>query len=69
MKILQVIARVNRGGTAVWLENLILGLRANGFECILAAGHVQGSEIEDECFANLNGVRIKSMGRDLSIFV
>ena len=68
MKILQVIARVNRGGTAVWLENLILGLRANGFECILAAGHVQGSEIEDECFANLNGVRIKSMGRDLSIF-
>ena len=67
MKILHVIARVNRGGTAVWLENLISGLRANGDECFLAAGHVQGSEIEDICFIKLNGIRINSMGREISL--
>ena len=50
MKILHVIARVNRGGTARWLEELITGLRPDGHEVLLAAGHVQAGEIEDQIF-------------------
>lgn len=68
MKILQVIARVNRGGTARWLEELISGLRANGHEVLLAAGHVQDGEAEDQIFRELNGHRIESLGRSISIF-
>ena len=68
MKILQVIARVNRGGTARWLEELIIGLRFNGHEVLLAAGHVQEGEIEDQIFQELSGHRIESLGRSISIF-
>ena len=68
MKILQVIARVNRGGTARWLEELITGLRSNGHEVLLAAGHVQEGEAEDQIFRELSGHRIESLGRSISIF-
>ena len=68
MKILQVIARVNRGGTARWLEELITGLRSKGHEVLLAAGHVQVGEIEDQIFQELSGHRIESLGRSVSIF-
>ena len=68
MKILQVIARVNRGGTARWLEELITGLRSDGHEVLLAAGHVQSGEIEDRIFQELSGHRIESLGRSVSIF-
>ncbi len=68
MKILQVIARVNRGGTARWLEELITGLRSNGHEVLLAAGHVQEGETEDQIFRELSGHRIESLGRSISIF-
>lgn len=68
MKILQVIARVNRGGTARWLEELITGLRSNGHEVLLAAGHVQVGEAEDQIFRELSGHRIESLGRSISIF-
>jgi len=68
VKILQVIARVNRGGTAGWLEELIIGLRSDGHEVFLAAGHVQDAEIEDEVFEKLGGHRIESLGRSISIF-
>ncbi len=68
MKILQIIARVNRGGTARWLEELITGLRSNGHEVLLAAGHVQEGEAEDQIFRKLSGHRIESLGRSISIF-
>jgi hypothetical protein len=68
VKILQVIARVNRGGTARWLEELVIGLRSNGHEVLLAAGYVQESETEDEMFEKLGGHRIESLGRSISIF-
>ena len=68
MKILQIIARVNRGGTARWLEELVIGLRSNGHEVLLAAGYVQESETEDEMFEKLGGHRIESLGRSISIF-
>jgi glycosyltransferase involved in cell wall biosynthesis len=68
VKILQVIARVNRGGTARWLEELITGLRSKGHEVLLAAGHVQAGEIEDQIFQELSGHRIESLGRSVSVF-
>ena len=68
MNILQIIARVNRGGTARWLEELVIGLRSNGHEVMLAAGYVQESETEDEMFEKLGGHRIESLGRSISIF-
>ncbi len=68
MKILHVIARVNRGGTARWLGELITGLRPEGHEVLLAAGHVQAGEIEDQIFQELSGHRIESLGRSVSIF-
>ncbi len=68
MKVLQVIARVNRGGTAHWLEELIIALRTNGNEVFLTAGHVQEGEIEDQMFQELSGHRIESLGRSISIF-
>jgi hypothetical protein len=60
VKILQVIARVNQGGTARWLEELIVGLRSNGHEVFLAAGYVQNGETEDEIFEKLSnsGLRV-----------
>ena len=68
MKILHVIARVNRGGTARWLDELITGLRPEGHEVLLAAGHVQAGEIEDQIFQELSGHRIESLGRSVSMF-
>lgn len=68
MKTLQVIARVNRGGTARWLEELITGLQSDGHQVYLAAGHVQSGEIEDPMFQELSGYRIENLGRAISVF-
>lgn len=67
MKILQVIARVNRGGTARWLEELITSLRSRGHDVILVAGRVQTGETEDEAFEKLDGIRIENLGRSVSL--
>jgi glycosyltransferase involved in cell wall biosynthesis len=67
VKVLHVIARVNRGGTATWLAKLIPGLRANGIETILAAGHVQRDEIEDKIFYALGAKRVLGLGRSISL--
>jgi glycosyltransferase involved in cell wall biosynthesis len=66
MKVFHLIARVNRGGTANWISNLFSGLRAQGHEVELFAGFVENNEIEDSCFSELNGRRIKSLKRSLS---
>ena len=68
MKIVQVIARVNQGGTARWLEVLISELRALGHEVELLAGNVEQNETEDPCFERLAGIRIRGLGRSVSIF-
>ena len=67
MKIVQLIARVNRGGTASWLKELIIELRAKNHEVNLYAGFVQDGEIEDKCFTDLGGTRIQGLGRAISI--
>jgi glycosyltransferase involved in cell wall biosynthesis len=66
MKIVQFIARVNRGGTANWLDNLIPGLRNAGHEVLLIAGEVESNEVEDPCFRELDGVRFFGLSRSLS---
>jgi glycosyltransferase involved in cell wall biosynthesis len=66
VKIVQLIARVNRGGTASWLKELIIELRAEKHEVTLYAGFVQDDEIEDQCFTDLAGTRIQGLGRAIS---
>jgi glycosyltransferase involved in cell wall biosynthesis len=68
VKIIQMIARVNRGGTAHWLDELIEGLQKAGHQTVLYAGSVQGSETEDECFSNHDGKRISGLGRSISFW-
>lgn len=68
MKIVQVIARVNQGGTARWLEVLISELRALGHDVELLAGNVEKNETEDPCFERLAGIRVRGLGRSVSIF-
>lgn len=67
MKIGQVIARFNRGGTATWLNELILNLRKQNISVDLLAGTVQEGETEDESFALLEGKKIAGLGRSIAI--
>ena len=66
MKIVQIIARVNQGGTARWLDLLIPELKKLGHEVKLLAGEVAENENEDPCFQVHNGIRIKGLGRSIS---
>ena len=63
-----MIARVNRGGTARWLEELIGNLQESGHQTILYAGSVQEGESEDDCFKTLAGKRITGLGRSISLW-
>ena len=65
MKVLHVIARMNVGGTARYVGDLVAAEPA-GYESLLATGFVQGSEIEDDCVHGLPIVRIPSMGRSIN---
>ena len=67
MKILLVIARMNVGGTATYLYNLIEGLKLEGHQVLLATGFVPKDEIEDPRVNSLPFVRIANMGRDLNL--
>ena len=67
MKVLHVIARVNRGGTSTWLAELVPGLREIGIENVIATGRVSEGEIEDPIFNSLNCYRIEGLGRSISI--
>ena len=68
MKVLHVIARVNLGGTARWLETLTVEQVAAGQEVVVATGHVQGDEIEDPGAATMPLVRLDRLGRAVSPF-
>ena len=66
MKVLHVIARVNLGGTARWLETLTAEETAAGDEVTVATGRVQGDEVEDPEAAAMPLVRLSRLGRALS---
>jgi glycosyltransferase involved in cell wall biosynthesis len=65
-KILIVIARLNKGGTAAYISELVKQLPKKKYEVLIATGYVQGSEIEDESAKSLPIVRIKHLGRKIS---
>ena len=62
IKVLHVIARVNVGGTARYVGDLVKYLPNN----LLATGHVQGQEIEDAVVAQNIHFRIPHLGRRIS---
>ncbi len=66
MKILHVIARMNVGGTATYLYNLISGLEEVQVHILLAVGHVPPNEREDHRLEELNYRRIKKLSRAIS---
>jgi hypothetical protein len=67
MRVVHLIARFNQGGTATWLANLIEGQRACEDKVWLLAGDVQRGEKEDPKFNELDGIRIRGLGRKISL--
>jgi glycosyltransferase involved in cell wall biosynthesis len=61
-KVLHVIARMNVGGTARYVSQLVANIPDNK----LATGFVQGSEVEDSCVSKLPVIRINHLGRKIS---
>jgi glycosyltransferase involved in cell wall biosynthesis len=65
-KLLIVIARLNKGGTAQYIGQLATQLPKHGYQVLVATGHVQGHEIEDEIIKKILITRIKRLGRKIS---
>jgi glycosyltransferase involved in cell wall biosynthesis len=61
-KVLHVIARMNVGGTARYVSELVATIPNSK----LATGFVQGSEVEDPSVSQLPVVRINHLGRKIS---
>ena len=68
VKVLHVIARVNLGGTARWLETLTSEEIAAGDDVVVATGQVQGDEVEDPGAETMPLVRLSRPGRAVSPF-
>ena len=66
MRILQIITRVNQGGTAKWIEVLAEGLRESGIENYVAAGRVSKNESEDPVFTLLGGISIEHLNNSIN---
>jgi glycosyltransferase involved in cell wall biosynthesis len=66
MRVLHVIARLNVGGTARYITRLVEELPKHKIETFIAAGFVQGSEIEDPSAKKLKVIRIPSLGRQIN---
>ena len=62
-KVLHVIARMNVGGTARYVSELVEAIPNSK----LATGFVQGSEVEDPSVSQLPVLRIKHLGRKISL--
>ena len=67
MIVLQVIARLNLGGTAKYLITLNSGLNKSGIKSLVATGYVQEGEIEDPEVTALKPIRVKNLGRKISL--
>jgi glycosyltransferase involved in cell wall biosynthesis len=66
-KVLFVIARLNKGGTAQYVGELAEQLPRYGYQVLIATGYVQGQEIEDEITKKLPIKRIKNLGRKVDL--
>jgi len=67
MIVLHIIARLNLGGTAKYLITLNDGLNKAGIKSLIATGYVQTGEIEDPGVKKLKLIRIKNLGRKISL--
>ena len=67
MVVLHIIARINLGGTAKYLIKLNDGLNKAGVKSLVATGYVQTGEIEDPYAKKLKPIRIKNLGRKISL--
>jgi glycosyltransferase involved in cell wall biosynthesis len=67
MVVLHIIARLNLGGTAKYLITLNDGLNKAGIKSLIATGYVQTGEIEDPGVKKLKLIRIKNLGRKISL--
>ena len=63
MVVLHLIARFNIGGTAKYLLEIANNLPKYGVNTVIATGHVQGSEIEDQAILSVPHIRVKNLGR------
>ena len=68
MKVLHVIARMNVGGTATYLFNLVNGLDGSEVGTKLVIGNVPSNEREDNRVEQLNYQRIPGLSRAISPF-
>ena len=66
MRVLHVIARMNVGGTATYISNLIDGLEKLGVANLLVMGNVPKGEAEDSIINTLKYQRIETLSRELS---
>ena len=67
MVVLHIIARLNLGGTAKYLITLNDGLNKLGIKSLIVTGYVQTGEIEDPGVKKLKPIRIKNLGRKISL--
>ena len=67
MVVLHIIARLNLGGTTKYLITLNNSLNKAGIESLVATGYVQTGEIEDLEAKKLKPIRIKNLGRKISL--
>ena len=67
MKIVHLITRYNRGGTATWLNVLVTEQLKKGHQVTVLAGAVQDGEEEDAGFLNCEGIRIQHLGKRISL--
>ena len=68
IRVLHVIARMNVGGTATYIANLIKGLDSLGVKNLLAMGSVPKGEAEDSVVESLRIVRVADLSRELHPF-
>ncbi len=66
MRVLQVIARLNVGGTARYVGRLAIDLPTHGVETLVATGNVQGAESEDPIVEQIGIRRITHLGRRIN---
>ena len=66
MRVLHIIARMNVGGTATYIANLIHGLEKLGVNNLLIMGNVPKGEVEDSVISTLKYQRIEPLSRELS---
>ena len=68
IKVVHVISRFNVGGTATWLSTLVNQFSKENHISFILAGNVAESEREDLRFLERNGIRIRTLKKDLSPF-